>query len=149
MAVLDKKLELMDAAAITGIGAATVSSEVLDLGTGYNCWDVANTPDIGEGGDLYLNVRVATTLSTVGASPAATVDFYTHTAAGVASGTRLIEATIESAAAAGADVMRYKIPAGKVSRYAGIVVTIGGSTLAAGALDAWIGLDSESPLPTR
>jgi hypothetical protein len=150
MAILDKKLELMDAASIAGAPAATVSSEVLDLGTGYNEWGVANTPNIGEGGDLYLNIRVATLIEAAGGStPFATCKLWTHTTATVASGTLLLTQVIGTAAAAGVDVLRAKIPAGTISRYLGLVTTVGAVTITAGALDAWIGMDTESPLPTR
>lgn len=150
MAILDGQLEWMDATSIAGAGAATISAAAYtDLGVAYNEWGTERTPDIGEGGALWVNARVATAIAGAGGSnPYATLNVYTHTASNIGSGTLLITKAISTAAAAGTTVLRQKLPAGTISRYLGCEVLIGATTLTAGALDVWVSLDSESELPS-
>lgn len=146
MAILDKKLEMLDATScVYNATSALEIGDVLDLGLGKDAWDQSITPDIGEAGDLWVNVRVATAFGT---GTTATLDLYTHTTATVESGTKLITASIAASSAAGKSIIRQKVPAGTISRYLGFYLTVGASAVTAGALDGWIGLDSESELPT-
>lgn len=146
MAAIDKKYEFMDATSIIQNAAASVTSDISDLGTGYTAFDVAETPDIGEGGDLWLNVRVATAMTP--ATTGLVLTLYTHTSPSIALGTALAAKTISSAQAAGVSLWRQKIPAGTISRYLGMTALCNATTCTAGAIDAWIGLDSESELPS-
>lgn len=148
MAIIDKKLELCDAQTLVGAISSDVLSTELDLGIGYDGWGQSRTPDIGEGGDLYLNVRMAGTTALAPATHTGTLYLYTHTATTVKSGTLLATKAVAASSAGGTSLWRLKIPAGTVQRYLGLVYTANATTCTAGALDAWIGLDSESEVPT-
>lgn len=147
MAIMDGKLELYDATDITMAGGTSLLSTVLDLGIGYDTWGNSKTPDIGEGGDLWLNVKVATTITPTAAYPL--LYLYTHTTAVVTSGTELAHKTLEATPTAGNSVWRLKLPAGTISRYLGLNFLASATAVTAGALDAWIGLDSESEVPVK
>ena len=68
MSVIDAKLEMCDNTAIgTSIAAAALKGDVLDLGARRDFYDTAVTGDIGEGGDMYLNVKVSTTVKRLSA----------------------------------------------------------------------------------
>lgn len=169
MAILDGKLELMDATSIACESSATVGGDVLDLGVAYDAWGQEITPDIGEGGDLYLNARIATTLVitttnnndttayTTGSWPIGSYNnptFFlsTHTAptSVLENGVTLIVkpfALTNATSVAGTSFLRQKVPAGQIKRYLQAVIKAGTTTIVTGALDVWLGLDSESDLP--
>ncbi len=153
MAILDGKLELMDATSITGAAAATVGSDYIDLGTGYDTWDQTQTPNIGEGGELYLNVRVATALSQTGGAnvtPLLKLTLFTYSVAGDMEGlgsTLIYREMTLAQTVVGSAIIRAKIPAGECKRYLQLMSQVGKTTVSAGALDAWVSLDSESDYP--
>ena len=129
--------------AIQNVGGPTLIGDYIDLEAHLNSWGASRTPDIGEAGDLWVNVKVTTTL--VGASSTAVFALYHHTAAGVASGAALVTSADVGESAAGTTVLRHKIPAGTCNRYLGICLTVGTQNQTAGAIDAWIGDTGETP----
>lgn len=158
MAILDAKLVLSDAQSLAGLANHSVgSTNAINLGTGYNCWGDTEYNNIGEGGDLWLNVKVATTFT---AGTGTTVTLRTaSTAANAASDAGTIVATYGGDVGsggtwrAGDTIVRAKVPAGykaatgvwtPLSQYIGLHYCNVNSALAAGAVDAWISMDSES-----
>lgn len=129
--------------AIQNIGGPTLIGDYIDLGAQRDFYDTAKTPDIGEGGNLWLTVKCTTTF--VGASTVATVALYHHTAAAVASGAALITSADVGECTAGTTILRQKLPAGTINRYLGICLTIASTNQTAGAIDAWISVDAETP----
>lgn len=157
MAILDKKLEFADAlACTTSASASLATSNVINLGTGYNEWGDTAYNNIGEGGDIWFNVRVATTITPalcvftlylVTASAAATCLLGTTT--GGTAGTRIYEQTITGQAhTAGTTLVRVKVPAKAFQQYCALYLNNSATAITAGALDAWLSLDSESEMPT-
>jgi hypothetical protein len=159
MAILDKKYELMDNLSfITTASLSLATSNVINLGTGYNCWGDTKYNDIGEGGDLWLNIRVGgTTIAPAGcvftlylvtASAAATCLLGTTT--GGVAGTILAQKTITGQVhTTGKTLWRVKVPAStEMSQYLALFMNNSATAITAGTVDAWIGLDSESEVPT-
>jgi hypothetical protein len=163
MSIIDKKFELMDATSIAAENAATVGSDILDLGVAYDAWGQSITPNIGAGNGMFLNCRIATTLAITTTLNPDTEAYYpvrdaptwylmSHSASNSAysQGVTLLQGRIgytNETSVAGSDVFRGKIPAGEIKRYLSLVVLAGSSTIVTGALDAWLSLDTESLLP--
>jgi hypothetical protein len=168
MAIMDKKLELSDAQNIhTGVtitGFSVGSANVINLGTGYNCWNDTKYNDIGIQG-MWLNVAVATTIS----PPSAELSIYLQTASTAAAATASTGATVlgkwkvtatgtsttTGNFVAGKSLVRARLPAGTdiapYAQYLGLLYHESQQTLAsiltAGAVNAWISMDSESEAP--
>lgn len=144
MSIRDARLMMCNGtSAIQNVGGPTLIGDYIDLGAQRDFYDSAKTPDIGEGGNLWLTVKVTTTL--VGASSVVTFALYHHTAAAVASGAALITSADVGEATAGTTVIRQKLPAGTINRYLGICLTVASANQTAGVVDAWISVDSETP----
>ena len=148
MAILDKKLELMDAQVITGNENATTTSDYyIDLGTVSDEWGASKALTPNETGGLWLNCRIGTTCTP--ATVAFTVNVYSHSTTTPSSGTAFISKawTAAKGIAAGQTIIRQQLPAGELARYIGATVVSGATTITAGALDMWISKDSESEYP--
>jgi hypothetical protein len=153
MAILDKKLEFCDALSVVADASATIAtSNVINLGTGYNCWGDTKYNDIGEGGDLWLNVAVATTMTP--AAVGLTFDLHAASSASAAllnGASDIASWTWKSyavSAVAGTSLVRAKIPPSPSSlQYLALYITNAATAITAGAIDAWISLDSESGVP--
>jgi len=137
MAILDEKLELCDAQAIT---ATDRSEGQINLG--------AANLQIGAGTPLYLNIRTNTAFTS--SSETITIDLYTHDASfDETQGTKILEvlaATAVSAspfATAGTWIFRGTIPYEALQQYVALRFTCS-DTPAAGKIDAWISLDAQS-----
>jgi len=137
MAILDQKLSLSDAQAIT---TTDRSEGEINLG--------AANIQIGAGTPLYLNVRTNTGFTS--SSETIAIDLYTHTASmSHSTGTKILElkaATAVSAspyATAGTWVFRGIIPYEALMQYMALRYTCS-ATPAAGKFDAWISLDAQS-----
>jgi hypothetical protein len=152
MAIIDSKLEFSDAQVISASSASTVSgTNVFALmapttvagAPGYrqDAWGTAITPDIGEANELRFNFQVATALN---ASAYIVAKAYTHTGSGVTSGSLLGSVTFAAADAAGTR-KTLKVPTGTVKRWVGVQYSTVGSNMTTGAMDAWLGLDTETP----
>lgn len=145
MSIRDARLLMCDGTAVTGSpAAAALKGDYIDFGAQRDYYDTAETPDVGEGGNLWWTAKVTTAIA--GASSVVTVALYSHTTAAVASGSALLTATATAGATAnGTTLIRAKLPAGTINRYVGTVVTIASAAVSAGAIDSWISIDSETP----
>lgn len=142
MAILDEKLELSDAQALTTSsvsGSETQSTNVIDLG--------AANIQIGAGTPLMLNIRVNTAFGVTGPGTLK-ASLMTNTDSTVTDGTTIIEtqATACSGTSAGDWLLRCSIPYEALQRYVGISYTLAGDDTkqSDGKVDAWISLDSQS-----
>jgi hypothetical protein len=143
---MDSKLLMCDGTSIAGsAGAVTLIGSVIDLGAGRNFYDTAQTQNPGEAGNVWLNVKVSTAIT--GASSTTTIALYHHTTASVASGAALISkaGVTPTLGVAGYTVIRQKLPAGTINRYLGICKDIDTAAVSAGAIDAWLSIDGETP----
>lgn len=151
MSILDAKLEFSDAQVISASSASTVAStNAVDLGAMYNDWlsilgttSGLITPDAGEGNNgLVVNFQIATALN---ASAYIVAKVYHHTtSAAVASGAVLGSVTFAAAAAAGTK-KSFRLPAGTINRWLQCQYSTVGSNMTTGAVDAWLGLDTQTP----
>lgn len=133
MSIMDAKLELSDAQAITK-STRTASTNFIDLG--------AASLYVGAGTPLYLNVRVNTLFAGGGATGSLTTHLMdgAHTS-GVCSGTTLLSKTISnSLLTAGKWIMRVAIPVEGYMRFLRLryVNSQGTTEYTAGKVDAWI-----------
>ena len=145
MSIKDAVLSMCDGTALgTSIAGAALKGDYIDLGAQRDFYDGAKTPDIGEGGNLWWNCYLTTSVVS-SASPVITIALYHHTTASVASGAALITGATVLEEAAGKMIARTKLPAGTINRYLGTVVTIASAAITAGAIDSWISMDSETP----
>ena len=147
MAVLDAKLEMSDAQALDGIDDSPVisSTNVIDFGTHKDTWGTAINPDVGEGGMLEWNLKIAEVF--VGASAVVTAELITGTV--VASGAITSDATtiatisIPALSAVGTK-WSVKVPSGTVYRYVYTKYTgTNGSALTTGDVDSYLNLIKE------
>lgn len=145
MAIIDSKLEFSDAQVISASSASTVTStNAVYLGTGFkNAWGTTITSDPGEGNNgLVVNFQIATALN---ASAYIVAKVYHHTAsAAVASGASLGEVTFSAADVAGTR-KTFRLPSGTINKYLECAYSVVGSNMTTGAIDAWLGLDTETP----
>ena len=145
MAIMDASLEFSDAQAVSGSAATVVSTNVLDLcgGKMKDAWGTADTPDLGEGGDIELTVAVHTAM--VGG--AVTVIASLVTKAGDASissaGTNVVTLATFPATSASGIKRTVKVPSGSILRYLGILYVSSGS-LTSSKFDAFLSLDHSS-----
>ena len=145
MAIIDSKLEFCDAMVISCASAsAQISTNVFDMNTMKDAWGTAITNDIGEGNNgLVANVQVATVFE---ASARVVCKLLTSAASAlVSSGTVIGTAEIIAAAAAVGTKRQIRVPAGTVKRWVGMQFSVSGSSMDTGAVDAWLGLDTETP----
>ena len=143
MAIMDAILEFSDAQVIScGSASASISTNEFDMSTMKDAWGTAITNDIGEGNNgLVANVQIATVLQ---ADVSIVAKLYSHTASSAISGSVLGEATFAAAAAAGTR-KTIRVPAGTVNRWVCMEYSVVGSSSTTGAVDAWLGLDTETP----
>ena len=125
MAIIDAKWEFSDAQVISCASAsAAISTNEVSLAAVKDAWGTAITNDIGEGNNgLVANVQIATVLE---------------------AGSVLGEATFAAAAAVGTR-KQIRVPAGTTNKWFCMEYSVVGSSSATGAVDAWLGLDTESP----
>lgn len=159
MAILDAKYELSDAQSVMLLTAGSIgSTNVINLGTGYDEWGSTKYNDIGEGGDLWLNIMVNTALAPQSAVLKITLQGASSATTAKAStgATSFGEWTITGDAttknfAAGRALVRTKVPSGIDKQYLALLYEEkSGNTssiLTAGAVDAWIGNAVDSRFP--
>jgi hypothetical protein len=165
MAILDSILELSDAQSVAGVSSYSLAStNAINLGTGYNCWDDTKYNDLGEPKDIYLNVQIATTFAPDDlGSTAFTIYLKTATTAAVArtaAGTTVRSwvfggSSLTGSLVAGQQLLRERIPSTynvngietPLSQYLALWFLNCATIITAGALDAWVGMDSETPAP--
>ncbi len=144
MAIMDAKLEFSDAQVISASSASAVlSSNVFSLNSVKDAWGSAKTNDIGEGNNgLVVNLQIATDLN---ASCRLICKLLTSTASAlISSGTELGQVTFAATAAAGTQ-KQIRVPAGTIYKWLGMHYSVSGSNMTTGAIDAWLGLDHETP----
>lgn len=145
MAVIDKALEFSDAQVLSiGSGASVKSSVVADLtGAGglKNCWGTAITPDIGEAGNLEVNIQVNTTLTGTGTFSVALMSKAAD--ASISSGGTTHHTWTLGVTPAAKTRYSIKVPAGTVNRFVGLLYSSASGTVTGGAMDAWMNLDHE------
>ena len=138
--LVDNKLVLCNSASIPTGTTQVAVGDVLDLGIGLNSLGESQNPNIGEGGNVWLNILCDGLAFTV----AATVRFYTGDTPSVTSGTELLQAAAPATLKDGEVIARVKLPAGDIKRYVGIAVTPGTAS-GAGKITAWLSDHSETP----
>jgi len=148
MAILDASLEFSDAQAQAASSAAvTQSTNVRNLwdastsAPNKDAWGTALGVDLS---GLTWNINVSTTIN---ASTIITCKLMSHTAASsIKSGTELAQIVLAAAAAAGTR-KAVTLPEGTVlgatHDYVGVTYTVSGAKCTAGAINSWMGLDSE------
>ena len=150
MAILDNKLEFSDAQAQAASSAAvTQSTDVRNLwdarsaAPNKDAWGTAEGVDLS-GLTWNVNVGVAINATTV-----ITAKLMAHTAAtSIKSGTELAQIVLPAAAPIGTR-RAVKLPVGTklgaTLDYVGVTYTVSAAKCTAGAINSWLGLDSESP----
>jgi hypothetical protein len=169
MAIMDKKIEFSDAQAIcaftagdaAGIAAYSVAStNVINLGTGYNCW---GDTEYNKLDNAVLNIRCAADFTNASGT---VIYLKTHSSASTVatvSGTTVKSWTIGSTAGtatgpikAGMTLVKEQMPLGysvgagiwtPLSQYIALWFANLNTPMAAGSIDAWIALDAESEVP--
>ncbi len=138
MAIMDAKLELSDAQAITGDAQST---NVID----WNDTDL----EMGTGTPLYLNIVVGTTFA---GGTSLQFKLYTHSSGtSIQSGTLLYEtpAIVQATLVSGYKVLRMPLPANVDDlQFTGLFYDDTGA-FSAGTIDAWIDFGSQSSHDTQ
>lgn len=145
--ILDERLEFADATSVAATAGTAVLGDVIDLGAGVD--------DIGIGEDMWIVIQATTEIITGGT--AGTIEFFvvsdslaTLGSATLANCTQHLTSgslvTDDSAANsdklnAGGVILAARLPAGDYERYLGILVTIGTTTVTAGAVNAFLTKD--------
>ena len=145
MAIMDSRTEFADAVSVAAAAGTALIGNVLDLG--------AAGEDIGNGQPLYLNMTVDTSIITAGA--AGTIQFKLASDAQEAiavdgsatehfvTGTFVTDGDDANELDAGAVIVSVAIPNESVKtfeRYLGILAVIATTTVTAGKINAWLGL---------
>jgi len=143
MALMDYRIQLLDAKSVAGASSATVVDYTVDLG--------AANPNVGRGEPVYLHARVGTAVS--GNTTTSTFALYLqHSHSNVAASfVNLVNMNLKG----GSSMTGSLLTAGKLiysaalppacRRYIRCVGTIAGATVAGGTIDAWLDIGS---LPT-
>ena len=129
----------------------TYSSHIIDLGTQEDAWGNAIDPRPGQGGRLVLNVRAVEKFSglSAGASQATLTLALMTGDASTAQSTALLTAQALSFGVADMDagdsLWDVRLPATIKERYIKLRFAVTGADFGDGAIDAWLGLENESP----
>ncbi len=147
MAIMDAKLEFSDAQGplTAAAGASQLGTNEFVMASVKDAWGTAITNDIGEGNNgLVANFQIVTAASS---ATDIVCKVYTHTASVVSAGTSIGSTTFlaaGSAALAGAR-RQIRIPAGTTNKWIGVTYSAVSSSLSDLVMDAWLGLDTETP----
>ncbi len=151
--ILDNALVLADSKTLASISAGATSiidsTKVLDFGSGgKNAFGDAQTPNIGEGGDVAWNVICEEEDFDSAGAPSLTFALVTANNAALSSGavTLAEKSGVDKTPNAGDTIIRMMIPAGQTRRYLGMKVTAGTAALSQGKVTSWIGQLAETPL---
>jgi hypothetical protein len=145
MAIMDAKLEFSDAQSLTsGAAASEPGTNVIKMGTVKDAWGTAITNDIGEGNNgLVVNFQVA---ASCGSETDGTFKVYTHTTSTISAGTLIGQVSCMASGLTIAGTKRnVRIPAGTVLQYIGVTYSAVSSAFTGLEMDAWLGLDTETP----
>jgi hypothetical protein len=133
---MDAKLLFGEDQAETTV-AAHDSTNVIDLGAGYDAFGTASgLSNPGEGDQLWLNVVVTTAFTSGGA---ATLTVALNHSTDNSSWTVVLQTPAIALATlvAGYQIIRMPLPA-NLNRYLKMIYTIGTAVMTAGAVSAWI-----------
>ena len=146
MSIMDAKLEFSDAQGplTAAAGASNSGTNEFVMASVKDAWGTAITNDIGEGNNgLVVNFQVVTAASS---ATDMVCKLYTHTASVVSAGTLIGTTTFLASALQIAGTRRQiRVPAGTVQKWVGITYSAVSSSLSDLVMDAWIGLDTETP----
>jgi len=153
MTIIDAKLEFDDGATLScSSGETNVSQNVIRLdalsATMKDAWGTEISPDIGEGNNgLVVNVQVATAFN---ASNSFTAKIYHHTTSTFSAGTNMGELVFGSSGATSpantaGTRKNFRLPSGSMDNYIGIQYSCVTGANGTGTVDAWLGLDTETP----
>lgn len=160
--ILDKLLIFGSDDSVAAVtSSATLSDYYADMGTKKNhkyhlthaASSVTNTADYGEGGDLWFNALVTTSLK-ASSSATFTVALVTYSSAtSLASGTVLLTKTTSAlhasnattGATAGDYLIRAKVPAG-AQRYLGCLYDASADKISAGKISSWLSYGTATEL---
>ena len=143
--ILDKLNEFCDATSVAAIASTALVGNVIDL-------SVVGS-DIGVGGCTYLVIRTTTEIITGGTAGTIQFQLASDAQAAIAiDGSATVHLTspsfVTDDAAANSDalnvggtIMVAELPYGTYERYLGILAVIGGQTVTAGAIDAFLTRD--------
>ena len=136
--IQDAKLIFSDGQAET-TQTAHDSDNIVNLGVGTDELGNAEGAQAGEGGKLWLNVRVGTAFATGSSATLAVAlqDSADNSSYAAVSPTLGVAATAAASLTAGKVLIREPLPA-NVAQYLKLVYTIGTGTMTAGTIDAWI-----------
>lgn len=137
---LDERNEFADAVSVAAVAGTALIGDVIDLG--------AVSQDIGNGEPIYLVIQTDTEIITGGtagtiqfflasdAQAAITTGFTQHLASSVLVSDD--DAANSSELNAGGVILAAALPNGTYERYLGIMCTIGGQTITAGKINAFL-----------
>ena len=155
MAIMDAKFEICDNLDITALSGATQvgTNEIrLDAATALmsDAWGTAISPDPGEGNNgLVMNFQIADIFTS---AHILTAKVYSHTTSTVTGGTLLGSVTFASGGTTATGECSvtgtrksFRLPAGNIDRYLGVNFSMVSGASGGGSVDAWLGLDTETP----
>lgn len=143
MAILDAKFIFGIEKTLASISASSNANigDVINIGVGRDFYDTVLTPNIGEGGNLWLNVKCDGEDFASAGSPVVTIDLHASAAEAMSSPTTLLTVVTDKTPNSGDNIYRAKIPAGTVKQYLALNVATT-AALTAGKISAWISMDS-------
>jgi len=136
--ILDYDLQFSDSQALT---ATAIGANVVDLGAN------PTTRDIGTGEEVYLVVQVDTELDSAGDAATLVITLESDSTADLATSatTHYSSGTIaEATCAAGAELVKVRLPAGAYERYLGIRYTVAVENFTSGAISAFLVKDVQA-----
>lgn len=145
--ILDERLEFADATSVAAAAGTAVLGDVIDLGTasrdigiGEDMWVVIQTTTEvitgGSAGTIVFDV-VSDSLATLGSATVASCTLHASSGSLVTDDSAANDAKLN----AGGVILAARLPAGTYERYLGILVTIGTTTVTAGAVNAFLTKD--------
>ena len=146
MSIIDSKLLFGIEKTLASISASSNSyiGDTINFGAGRDFYDTALTPDVGEGGNLWLTVYCDGEDFASAGSPVVTIDLHASAASSMGSPSTLLTFVTDKTPNDGDVIGRAKLPAGTIKQYVGLNVATT-NALTGGKISAWISMDSETP----
>jgi hypothetical protein len=140
MAIKDYFLTFSDGQTLT-TASAIDSENVIKLGHGTDAFGNAKDFDLGSMGEIFITVRCVTAFTMTTSTGTITCKLYKGSTESPA--TLVATGPAVTKPSAGTAIWRIAIPAGDLDDYLKLTYTLS-TAASAGAVDAWIGLDSET-----
>lgn len=148
MAIMDGKLDFLDAQALAGNSGATYAGNTIDLGPAKDWYGNSILPRTGRGNPIYVHARVGTAVAGHPATGTLAL-FLQHAGTNTpASFSNLVNMNLAGAAS----MTENKLTAGKLiysdiipvtcKRYLRVKATLGGATVTGGTIDVWMDMGS-------